>query len=254
MSPAQSWGDLLKDAGDSGKAFEPLEDSSYDFVIAKAEAGQTKTDKKKFTITAEVENGPFAKRKVWHDFIISPDSPAALGFFFRNMAVLGLDGAFFAANPNDEQIVAALTGKRFIGKTVKNEWPANSGKIRNNIDNFSTPRQSNGPSGVGPVASAPLAKAPVAPVAPAPVAPAPAPVAAAAPAAPAVPHVPVPAAGTVDPWADATGQAAAPAFAPPVEPVAAAPAPVAPAPVAAPVAPAPAPAPAAQDAPPPPPF
>lgn len=225
--PVTSWNDLLDGAGDAGKAFEPLADGRYDFVVTEAKAGMSKTEKKRYSITATVESGPNAKRKVFHDFYLSPDNANALGFFFRNMAVLGLDNAFFRGNPNDEQIVAGLQGKRFIGEVETEEWPKESGKKRNRIKSFSTPRPGApgpgvpGPSAVLAAPAAPPVAPPAAPPVAPPVAPPPAQPAAPAPgpeitptpaAAPAGPPAPEP--GAFDPWQTPTPAPAAPAFTP----------------------------------------
>src|SRR5690606_269515 len=104
--PLKSWADMLKDSESETKSFDPLPDGTYDFFIEDAQHRKSSTDKDGYNITAVVENGPYKKRKVFNTFWISPDSPAALGIFFRQMRDLGLDNAFWASNPSNEQIVA----------------------------------------------------------------------------------------------------------------------------------------------------
>lgn len=134
--PNLGWDSLLAAAGDAGKAFEPLDDAAYNFVITKPEIGQSKTGKKSIGITAIVESGPHAKRRVWHTWYISPESANALAYFFREMAVLGLDQEFWAGNPSDEKIIAGLNNRRFVGTTKVEEY---NGKKKNVIDSFAAP-------------------------------------------------------------------------------------------------------------------
>lgn len=170
--PNLGWDSLLEAAGDAGKAFEPLDDAAYNFVITKPEIGQSKTGKKSIGITAIVESGPNAKRRVWHTWYISPESPNALAYFFREMEVLGLPREFWASKPSDEQIISSLNNRRFVGTTKVEEY---NGKKKNVIDNFAAPvgaafgnaaatlgegggaGPAAGPSGPSMAASAPVA-------------------------------------------------------------------------------------------------
>lgn len=228
--PLKSWGQLADDAGEAGVGFEPLAEGTYDFKITAAEHRRSQSQKDGYNITAEVESGPHKGRKVFNTFWVSPDSPIAMGIFFRQFTALGLDKNFFKSEPSDEQIVAGLQGKRFRGTISIREW---NGKKQNEVKNVDPP--------VGP---APASVGPAAPAAvPTPAAPAPV-------AAPAVP------AG--DPWAGSTPAAGgawsqSPTAPAPVAAPAAPVAPPAPEPVAAPPAPPVAPAAPAAPTPPPPP-
>lgn len=167
--PLKSWKDLVTDAGDSGQAFEPLPDGVYDFVIDNAEHRTSAKGKDGYNITALVESGPYAKRRVFNTFWISPDSPTALGIFFRQMTALTLDLAFFQTDPSNEQIVAKLKGKRFRGTVTKETY---QGTEKNVITNVASPNPAlvgNGPSlGAAAVASPSISVAPTvaAPVVP----------------------------------------------------------------------------------------
>jgi hypothetical protein len=242
--PVRSWTDLLGDAGES-TSYDPLPEGDYDLVIKEAKATQSANGKTMYVVTTEVMNGPHAKRRVWHNFVITPDNPNALTWFFRNMGVLGLTREYFASNPSDHQVAEALVGRQFRGQVVIRKW---QNQDKNEIKAFYT--AGGAPSGFTPSVSAAPAPAP----APATVAPAPVPVAAAAapPApAPVVQAAPAPAPATPAPAVAPAAPTAAPAAAtpppppPPVAAPAAAPAPEAAAPVADP---------APADAPPPPPF
>lgn len=138
--PNISWDSLVEAAGEAGKAFEPLAVDDYNFVVSEVTVGESKTGKKSIGITAIIESGPHAKRKVWNTWYISPENANALAYFFREMAVFGLSLDFWKSKPSDEQIISGLTNKRFIGKVVQKEYPVGSGKIRNEIDGFLAPQ------------------------------------------------------------------------------------------------------------------
>jgi hypothetical protein len=140
--PNISWDNLVEAAGEAGKAFEPLAADTYPFVVSEAEVGESKTGKKSIGITAIVESGPNAKRKVWNTWYISPDSPNALAYFFREMAIFGLTIDFWKSGPSDEQIVSNLVNKRFIGGLKITEYPEGSGKRKNEFDSFAAPQGS----------------------------------------------------------------------------------------------------------------
>lgn len=185
-----NWGDLVKDAGDVG-SYEPLPDGDYDLKVTEATAKVAQSGKTMFAIKAQVQNGPHAKRLVWDNLVVTPDSPGALGMFFRKMAGLGLNRDFFAQSPSNAQIEAALQGREFRAQIGSRVW---NGSKKNEIKMYY-------------VASA---ATPAAPAASAP-APAPAPAPAAAPApAPAVAEAPAPAPAPAAPVTEAAAPPASP--------------------------------------------
>jgi hypothetical protein len=174
-----NWGDLVKDAGEAtGGSYEPLPDGDYDLKVIEASAAVSQSGKTMFKITAEVQVGAFAKRRIWDNLVVSPDSPAALGIFFAKMAALGLNRDYFAASPSNSTIEAALLHRTFRAQIGSRVW---QGSKKNEIKKYY----------VGAPVAAAGAPAPVAAAAPAP-APAPAPAApvAEAPAAPVAPPAP----------------------------------------------------------------
>ena len=71
--PIRSWGDLLNDAGTAGN-FDPIPAGDYDFVVSKAEAGQSGTQKTMYKCQFKVETpGPHQNRLVF----CVPDCPAS---------------------------------------------------------------------------------------------------------------------------------------------------------------------------------
>lgn len=122
--PLSTWGQLVSDAEKSGNTggFKPLDPGEYDFKITASELKKSQAGKTGFNITAEVEGGPYANKKLFNTFWVSPDSPTAMGIFFRQFAALGLDGDYFRGEPTDEKIVADLVGRRFHGVVKHREY------------------------------------------------------------------------------------------------------------------------------------
>lgn len=204
--PNISWDNLVEAAGEAGKAFEPLPVDNYNFVVSEAEVGESKTGKKSIGITAIVENGPYAKRKVWNTWYISPDSPNALAYFFREMAIFGLTLDFWKSKPSDELIVSNLVNKRFVGGLKITEYPVDSGKKKNEFDNFAAPNGAATGNAAATIGSSPSPAvgggtpqvSPTTPQVPG-IPQAAAPQVAAAPGVPSIPTTPqVP---SIDPWA-----------------------------------------------------
>lgn len=198
---ASNWLELMKDASASGGNFAPVPDGDYDLKVLEATAKTTSGAKPMYEIKAEIQSGPHAKRLVWDRLVISRESSGALRYFFRKMAALGLNDAFFAQGPTDAQITSALTGVSFRAKLGSREY---LGKVSNEIKEY-YPAVAGGPAFApvpAPAAAAPAA-APAAP--PAPPAPAAAPAYGAPAAPPAAPVFPpsqigAPAAPPASPW------------------------------------------------------
>lgn len=152
---SQNWLDLLKDAESSG-SFAPIPDGDYELKVLEATATTTSTGKPMYKVKFEVQSGPHAKRLVWDNLVVSKESSAALGFFFRKMAAMGLGKEYFAQSPSDEQVAAALLGRTLVGK-IGPKTNNNNGKPGNEIKEYR-------PS--GNAFNAPAPSAPVAPAAP----------------------------------------------------------------------------------------
>lgn len=168
-----NWLDLLSEAKNNGGSqdFGPIPAGEYEFLVKEAETRQTANGKTKYTVKAEVQNGAHAGRLVWDDLIVSPESAGAMGFFFRKLKAIGLDENFFATAPSDDQITAALTNRKFLGKVIVDNY---GGKDRNKIDGYKplTAASAGGfippaPQQAAPPAPAPQQQAPAAAPAPA---------------------------------------------------------------------------------------
>lgn len=250
---AMNWGQLLQE---SGGGFEPVPPNDYDVVVDSASHSETSTKKLMFKVKFKVMNGPYAGRPIWTNFVVSPENPNALGFFFQHMNALGLTKEYFLQNPPPDAIAAALVNRQARISVVHKTY---QGSLRNEVKKI----VALGAPAVAGQMAAPM----VPPAAPAMPTPAPMPAPAPVPAAPApvaVAPAPAPVVNPVAPqpssWA-ATAPVAPPPAPPvvteqPPAPPAAVPPPPPPVPVAPPPAPV-APASVAADpsgAPPPPPF
>lgn len=153
--------------------FDPLPSGPYDVEVAKSEPKLSQTGKTMFKVQFKVLTGPHAGRIIFNQFVVSPDNPNALSFFFQHMRVLGLDSTFFAANPTEDQIANALVGRRCTVEVAQREW---EGRTQNDVKKIK-------PSIGVPVPAAPVPQAPgvpsvpqvAPPPSPPPVPPAPAP-------------------------------------------------------------------------------
>jgi hypothetical protein len=68
-----NWSDLVKEAGETS-SYEPLPDGDYALKVIEATAKVSQSGKTMFAITTEVQGGPHAKRRVWDNLVVSPDS------------------------------------------------------------------------------------------------------------------------------------------------------------------------------------
>lgn len=184
--PAESWADLLSNAGDAAQSYEVLPTGDYDVKVEKAEVKFAQSSgNKMYNLTLVVESGPYEGRKLWKDLVLAQSS-GGLGMFFRQMTALGLDNKFFASNPTDEIITQQLVDRRASAKTeVDDKY---DGTPRNKVAFLNAPK---GPAPVGSAQAGPGAAVPAFGGAATSVADAP-------------PVTPRPAAPAADPWASAT--------------------------------------------------
>jgi hypothetical protein len=169
-----NWADLVKQAGDAGgnTNYEPLPDGDYELKVIDAKATTTQTGKTMFKITNEVQGGPFAKRRVWDQLVVTTDNPKAMNMFFMKVTAMGLTTAFFDSNPTNAQIEQALNGRTFRATLGKRSY---NGNESNEIKRYykvqgSAPAATTAGAAVPPPPPAPSA-APAPAPAPAPAAP-----------------------------------------------------------------------------------
>lgn len=93
-------------------SFDPVPEGEYNVTCIKSEPTQSSTGKPMIKTTWQVEDGPSVGKKVFNQFVYSADSDVALAIFFQHMSFMGLDDAFFDANPAWEQVAQMILGRR----------------------------------------------------------------------------------------------------------------------------------------------
>jgi hypothetical protein len=170
------FGKALQDA--KGASFEALPIGDYDVEVAKSEATTSQNGKPMIKTTMKVVTGPYEKRPIINNFVMSLENPQAVAIFFRHMKAFGLTEDFFASlgqTSSLEPVATALVGRRARLTLGHREW---QGETRNEVKGvkpYTGAPQMGGPAGpVGPGAAggvplggpAPLPpRAPAAPVA-----------------------------------------------------------------------------------------
>lgn len=115
--------DLIQRRRDAGYELFPV--GTYDTVVIGAEK-PNKGAAMGFIVEFEVTTGPLAGRrfKPWMTLseTVIEQYPGLIDMWFKEMAALGLNEDYFAAEPGDEQVIAALKGRTArvqVGRRVK---------------------------------------------------------------------------------------------------------------------------------------
>lgn len=136
-----NFADLLKAAEDAG--FSNCPPGTYDARIVAGEAKQTSAGKDMIVVKYEIIGGPHGGRKVPNNFVISPENANALGFFFRHMRAMGLDGAYFAQNPLPQKVAADLVGRECRIEVGTRTW---NGEEREDVKKIMPPVTGQAPT------------------------------------------------------------------------------------------------------------
>jgi uncharacterized protein DUF669 len=220
----------LQDA--KGASMEALPIGDYDVEVAKSESTTSSNGKPMIRVTMKVVAGPYEKRSVLNQFVMSQENPVALSIFFRHMKAFGLTEDWFlqlGSAGSLEPVANALIGRRARLTLGHRDW---QGETRNEVKAVKpytgapglAPAGPTGPAGpaTGGLLAPPPAPVAAAPPAPPVAAPAPAPAPAPSVAAPAPPAevspAAVPVVPTPPPPSPAVVTEAAPAPAPPAVP------------------------------------
>ena len=188
--PTIDFNKAIQDA--KGASFEALPIGDYDIEVAKSEAVTSGNGKPMIKVTMRVISGPYEKRPIINNFVLSLENAQATAIFFRHMKAFGLTEEWFASlgqTQSLEPVASALLNRRARLSVGHREW---QGEMRNEVKGVKPytgapagyanggPVGPSGPGGplptglpTGPVAP-PLAQVPAAPVAPPVQAPAPA--------------------------------------------------------------------------------
>jgi hypothetical protein len=159
---------------------KPIPDGPYDVFVKSATVGTTKTNKGMIKVTYQVASGPHQGAPVWDNMTFSPESPGALGFFFRSLEGLGIGTAQLNTapldDPNDlDKVIIALTQ---IAQMIEGQFATImvghhmwNGSTKNEVKSVKPYAGGLAPASAPPVAAPVAPTAPVAPVAPVPAAP-----------------------------------------------------------------------------------
>jgi hypothetical protein len=180
-----------------GASMEALPVGDYDVEVAKSEATTSSNGKPMIKVNMKVIGGPYERRSVLNQFVMSQENPVALSIFFRHMKAFGLTEDWFmqlGRSGSLEPVATALLGRRARLTLGHRDW---QGETRNEVKAVKpyTGAPAASPAGpVGPAGSSGPATGGL--MAPPPVAPAPQPVPPQPPTAPvaATPLTPPPAA------------------------------------------------------------
>ena len=162
-----NWADLVQQAGDSASStnYEPLPDGDYELKVVQAQATTTSTGKVMFKVTNEVQGGPYAKRRVWDQLVVTTDNPKAMNMFFMKASAMGLGRTFWDANPSNAQVEQALNGRSFRATLGKRTY---NGTESNEIKRYFASQVAPEASGAAATPFASAAAVPPPPPAPAP--------------------------------------------------------------------------------------
>jgi hypothetical protein len=127
------WNSLMGQAEDGFTLAPP---GDYSVVVKEAEAMQYSTGSQGIKVKFSIESGPNAGTVIFNNFVLVPDKPKALGFFFRNMKTLGLDSEFFTKNPTLDQIADTLIGRRVVIVLKHKEY---NGEMRHEVAGIKPP-------------------------------------------------------------------------------------------------------------------
>jgi hypothetical protein len=116
-----------------GASFEALPVGDYDVEVTKSEAVTSSTGKPMVKVTMKVVTGPYERRPVSNQFVLSTDNPMAMAIFFRHMKAFGLTEEWFASlgvAGSLEPVATALVGRRVRITVGHREW---QGETRNEV-------------------------------------------------------------------------------------------------------------------------
>ena len=108
-----NWAELAAKAAEAPD-YSNIEAGTYDLIVEKAEFGTTQTGKEKFSVTFIVDSPAESrgKKAFWNTTLGSDMNPVGARIWMNDMAVFGVDAAFFATNPTNEVVAAKLLNQK----------------------------------------------------------------------------------------------------------------------------------------------
>lgn len=153
------FGDLINTAAEAGYGpDEILTPGTYEADVVLANFKRSSGGKFGLGVKFKVVGGPHDGAGVWTNLYLSPESPAALSIFFRDLATLGIDVSALAdldaESDDDGEAIAERIGD--LGAAVKikvktGEW---NGEAKNEVDRISKSNRDKGGNDAAPAAAA----------------------------------------------------------------------------------------------------
>lgn len=134
MSQSMDWSALQATAQEAPD-YTPVPAGVYQAKIYSAEARKTNNGKDMIYAVLSIVGGPYDGRRLFNNFTISPESPAAMKFFFQHMGAFGIDLGFFAMKPSMPALAAELE-RRGVVATVEVGMKVWNNEDRNEIKNI----------------------------------------------------------------------------------------------------------------------
>lgn len=133
---AINWNQFIQQAEAAGESlgdFTPVPAGSYDVKVFKAEAKKTKNGKDMVVVTYVIEGGPHAGRRIWHNLVVSPESPKAMAILIRQLTALGVR-PILEADGSFEQIAGGMVDHLATIKVAVGEYQS---KPKNEVESVS---------------------------------------------------------------------------------------------------------------------
>lgn len=119
-----SWDDSTYNWSEMQQEATIVLEGEFPVTVVKAEAAKSANGKDMIKAKFKIDSGTYAGRALFTNFVISPESPGAMRMFFTQLAVFGLDAAFFSsiAGQPPSAIATALDGRKAIAVVGKNVY------------------------------------------------------------------------------------------------------------------------------------
>jgi hypothetical protein len=141
------WSALQAEAKTAGL----VPDGEYNVIVTEALATKSSNGKPMIKAKLRITDGPHAKKPLYTNFTISPESAMALRMYFLQMAAFGLDSQFFGQNPSLEAVASNLMNRSV---TVTVTTTVYQGQDRNQVNGVK-PLQGSSPMAPGVVTGPP---------------------------------------------------------------------------------------------------
>jgi hypothetical protein len=129
------WNKIVQDAEEGP---QPVPDGPYNAYVESAEGKLSQNGSPMVVAVFKIADGPYAGKVIWNNFVLSPDKPAALGYFLAHMGVLGVSQQQIMQLPQDEMLAMQTLAPLIVGKWAALDvghrvW---NGKVYNQVNDL----------------------------------------------------------------------------------------------------------------------